>query len=157
VTLPLSYSRLNQAAQEVPRLRSGFRRRAQTPANRLNLEGCDSTTELLPPNKQIPSFHSGFRLWAPATLTPAKRLKLLPPFKPKRRFVPPLRGSNFSIAHPQRFRGGLNSVSPLWGFQLATQRLIARGFIHRGARAPASCSTTRCEPRTLPGSPGSQT
>ncbi len=49
VTLPLSYSRQTQAAQEVPRLRSGFRRRAQTPASRLNLEGCDSTTELLPP------------------------------------------------------------------------------------------------------------
>src|SRR5881275_425226 len=46
---------------QIPRLLSGFRQRAQTPAKRLNLEretgiepatnsleGCDSTTELLP-------------------------------------------------------------------------------------------------------------
>src|SRR5581483_7349204 len=54
VTLPLSYSRIPSAAFrfEVPRLRSGFRQQAPaslTPAKRLNLEGCDSTTELLPP------------------------------------------------------------------------------------------------------------
>src|SRR5437762_833686 len=51
VTLPLSYSRIPTAAihSEVPRLGSGSRRRAQTPATRLDLEACDSTTELLAP------------------------------------------------------------------------------------------------------------
>jgi hypothetical protein len=50
-----SYSRFprHALASGGPSLCSGFRRRAQTPANRLNLEGCDSTTELLPQNPAV--------------------------------------------------------------------------------------------------------
>jgi hypothetical protein len=53
VTLPLSYSRSIHTTFELrgPSLHSGSRRRAQTPAKRLDLEGCDSTTELLPLNQ----------------------------------------------------------------------------------------------------------
>jgi ribosomal protein L34 len=52
---------------EVPRLRSGFRQRARTPAKRLKFESCRAHQ-----NSEVPRLRSGFRQRA---RTPAKRLK----------------------------------------------------------------------------------